>query len=813
MRPLATVFAVVVVVAETAGVGGLYVKLRTRVPLAVAASLPPELRALSAAVALLDEPSRDGARMTKRDGALREVLSRGLPLAGLSAEVEGNIMAGASGAAPAPLSRALALSPLGLAVAGVALAVGSGAALLVDGWGAWPFLTGWLGVLLACCSAGLPWRHLAPGGGAGLGAFESDWSAPRSRLWLLDKAVLVLFPLANLAIAVLAGVMLILGVDEALSRPPFLFCVGAALVTLALSFAAPILAHLGQEIEYDASLRPHHRRRTHTAGEGRDYVELNDQGSSDEEDAPQEAVPPRPRRSRKRYRTRLERAFEPRYKRPYFLWTASAVQLVLLLAAIVYDGGPSGLLHNPLVGPSFSTIYLFGAKWGPAISRDGQIWRLFTAPFMHVGLIHYGLNMLFQLRAAPALELIYGPWRIGLIYMLAGAGGNILSCVFMPLQLGAGSSSSLFGILGVIVSDLVQNAHIIPNRGEELLRVLGSVLFSLIVGLLPGIDNFVHLGGFFVGFCCGFVVLPTMTFSVLTHSEYTTRLCRIRVSLTHYSSLSLSLFTLLSTQNRDQAVFCALGGPGAALLLPHLSLYRLCCKCGRRVVQGLPLCQLRPDLRVLPVEQRRIQPWHGLIEGHQVGGALEMECAAHHTPLRHDNGHDKLHGLEQRSRRHLVDDAGDATACVHVGRRGDGPLEVAPLCDLECEPHAPRVLDHVGSEGGRRGRGHNERHARRQSAPAPPVALGRHSLQLAVLQELEPRAERRARQVSAGKVECHSDRAPRRHGVGRQHCGEGETVARGDWNERGTHPVKSDKSRFQRIAGGRGASERHRDAP
>lgn len=47
--------------------------------------------------------------------------------------------------------------------------------------------------------------------------------------------------------------------------------------------------------------------------------------------------------------------------------------------------------------------------------------------------------------------------------------------------------------------DVLVNWKVIPNPTRELMKLLVSTIISLVLGLLPGLDNFAHIGGFIVG--------------------------------------------------------------------------------------------------------------------------------------------------------------------------------------------------------------------------------------------------------------------------------------------------------------------------
>ena len=66
-----------------------------------------------------------------------------------------------------------------------------------------------------------------------------------------------------------------------------------------------------------------------------------------------------------------------------------------------------------------------------------------------------------------------------------------------------GASGSLFGIVGILFLDLLQNWKLIRNPCLELTKMLLLIAFSFAFGLLLAIDNFSHVNGFVMGIMMG----------------------------------------------------------------------------------------------------------------------------------------------------------------------------------------------------------------------------------------------------------------------------------------------------------------------
>ncbi|XP_043688005.1 RHOMBOID-like protein 1 [Telopea speciosissima] len=163
--------------------------------------------------------------------------------------------------------------------------------------------------------------------------------------------------------------------------------------------------------------------------------------------------------------------------------------------------------ENPLLGPSATTLEKMGALEVSKVVHEHQAWRLFTCIWLHAGVFHVLANMLSLLFIGIRLEQEFGFVRIGLLYVISGFGGSLLSALFIQSSISVGASGALFGLLGAMLSELITNWTIYENKFAALLTLLFIIVVNLAVGILPHVDNFAHLGGFASGFLLGFVFL------------------------------------------------------------------------------------------------------------------------------------------------------------------------------------------------------------------------------------------------------------------------------------------------------------------
>jgi membrane associated rhomboid family serine protease len=168
---------------------------------------------------------------------------------------------------------------------------------------------------------------------------------------------------------------------------------------------------------------------------------------------------------------------------------------------------PSNQLYIPCTAEDYCGMFKFNQTGIP-----DQWWRLISAIFMHGGVIHLAMNVGFFWQTGTAMEENYGTWRIVVIYFLSGIGGFMFGNTVNNNAPTVGASGSIFGILGVVLLDLLLNFKLVQKRWKELGRMILMIIGSLAFGLLPLIDNFAHLGGFVIGVISGLLLIPSITF-------------------------------------------------------------------------------------------------------------------------------------------------------------------------------------------------------------------------------------------------------------------------------------------------------------
>lgn len=151
--------------------------------------------------------------------------------------------------------------------------------------------------------------------------------------------------------------------------------------------------------------------------------------------------------------------------------------------------------------PEPSTLWLFGAK-DPVGLAQGQSWRLLSAIFLHIGIVHFVFNAIALFRLGNLIEGIAGSVWFLITYFVSGFCGNELSAI-TNLATSAGASSSIFGLVGfgLVIEQLVIRSR--TQMGESRRRrneFINLAAINIVLGLLiPGIDNAAHIGGLVSG--------------------------------------------------------------------------------------------------------------------------------------------------------------------------------------------------------------------------------------------------------------------------------------------------------------------------
>jgi rhomboid protease GluP len=162
-----------------------------------------------------------------------------------------------------------------------------------------------------------------------------------------------------------------------------------------------------------------------------------------------------------------------------------------------------------VLDPAPLDLVTWGGLFGP-LTIGHQWWRIGTAMFLHVGIIHLVMNMLCLVSLGPVVEGFFDRGVFLLTYFLSGLGGSLVSLLVHPDVVGAGASGAIFGTAGALfVSSAVYARTGIPKPLKaQANRLVSFLAINLIYGFVEkGIDVAAHLGGMLTGAILGLVLL------------------------------------------------------------------------------------------------------------------------------------------------------------------------------------------------------------------------------------------------------------------------------------------------------------------
>jgi GlpG protein len=136
--------------------------------------------------------------------------------------------------------------------------------------------------------------------------------------------------------------------------------------------------------------------------------------------------------------------------------------------------------------------------------RRGQIWRLFTPMFLHLGLLHIFFNMLWLRDLGSMIEARKSTWML-LVLVLVIAGASNFAQYLVSGPAFGGMSGVVYGLLGYIwMQGKFDPASKLSLEPQTVLFMI-VWFFLCLFGLVGNIANTVHAVGLGVGIAWGFL--------------------------------------------------------------------------------------------------------------------------------------------------------------------------------------------------------------------------------------------------------------------------------------------------------------------
>lgn len=173
-------------------------------------------------------------------------------------------------------------------------------------------------------------------------------------------------------------------------------------------------------------------------------------------------------------------------------------------------------------------IYQYGVEFSAQYMTANPLewYRVFTAMFLHEGIVHIGFNMLSLYFVGVITEQIFGHWRFLGIYLLSGVIAGVAQAFFLPaipagLPIDAalatgnavlGASGAIFGIFGAFGAFFLLYRRAL---GPAANFMIGQWAFWLLINIMftfgvPNIGIADHIGGLLSGMALAALLAPSL---------------------------------------------------------------------------------------------------------------------------------------------------------------------------------------------------------------------------------------------------------------------------------------------------------------
>lgn len=200
--------------------------------------------------------------------------------------------------------------------------------------------------------------------------------------------------------------------------------------------------------------------------------------------------------------------------KPYFIVSVTLIEIIIFVFELAKSAQVATFTFGTNVwywgSCDTGVIVELGGKVASIIVNRGEWWRFVTPILLHVSLVHITFNLVVQVRVGIDLEKTFGTVRMFVLYFLSGAAGNILSCCFLFDEVQVGASGALFGMLGLLPAHLFVHWKDLLHPVLSMVSVVVVIVLSVLCGMMPGVDNFAHVGGLLIGLVGGFALLPKL---------------------------------------------------------------------------------------------------------------------------------------------------------------------------------------------------------------------------------------------------------------------------------------------------------------
>jgi rhomboid protease GluP len=181
--------------------------------------------------------------------------------------------------------------------------------------------------------------------------------------------------------------------------------------------------------------------------------------------------------------------------------TPAIVAAYVLVFGLLLAG--SGRIDDP------RTLIEWGSSIGTRTTND-EWWRLATAMFVHVGVVHLIAEVAGLVQVGLLVERLVGRFAFVVVYVASGVLAGLWSLTLHPVSVEAGAAGAIFGVYGLLIAtllmSLVQRSSLVVPLKVLLGLWPGVVLFIAYHTLTEGFFSDAMQAGLAVGFTGGMLI-------------------------------------------------------------------------------------------------------------------------------------------------------------------------------------------------------------------------------------------------------------------------------------------------------------------
>lgn len=237
----------------------------------------------------------------------------------------------------------------------------------------------------------------------------------------------------------------------------------------------------------------------------------------------------------------------PKHQAAYKLILYSVV-VYFIIMTIDISMHPQYGIAKALSAPPGDLLY----RWGAHVRGELTWWRLVTANFVHIGLMHIAFNGIALRYVTPYVARSYGTALTLASFVFLGTASMFCSNLIGAPVLVAGASGGVMAFIGMAaVSAHKENTTLsLQVRNSMLIWAASVFVFGFLMTYFSpmGIDNIAHFSGFVFGGIFGFI-LPKQSTTGFNR--------RWKIRLSYLCVAAAAVLTVLAFSNMASSSYSA----------------------------------------------------------------------------------------------------------------------------------------------------------------------------------------------------------------------------------------------------------------